>query len=96
MHPAVTVLTDFLGPRARKCCDILVNILIVAITLTLGWASMRILGATRNQMSAVLEFRMSHIYLAIPIGCAGMAYNALVNLAGILAGKGFAGDRGGK
>ena len=96
MHPAVTVVTDFLKPGARRHCHVLVNLLIILVVLVLGWSSLRILVATHNQSSAVLEFRMSHIYLSVPVGCAGMAYNAVVNIAGILTGAGFAGDRGGK
>lgn len=93
MHPAVTVVTDFMKPNARKYCHVMVNILIITVVLVLGWSSLRILSATHNQSSAVLEFRMSHIYLSVPLGCAGMAYNAFVNIAGLLTGAGFAGSR---
>jgi TRAP-type C4-dicarboxylate transport system permease small subunit len=96
MHPAVTVVTDFMSPGVRKYFHILVNLLILGVVLVLGVSSLRILAATHNQSSAVLEFRMSHVYLSVPIGCAGMAYNAIVNIAGILTGKGFAGSKEGK
>jgi TRAP-type C4-dicarboxylate transport system permease small subunit len=93
MHPAVTIVLDFLKPGAKKYCDVLVNLIIIAIALVLGVSSIQILKATINQSSAVLEFRMTYIYLAVPVGCAGMAYNAFVNVAGILTGAGFAGSR---
>ena len=93
MHPTVTAFVDFLSPGVKKYFDVLVNLIIVAVVLILGLSSMRILNAAFNQSSAVLEVRMSYIYLSIPLGCAGMAYNALVNVLGILTGENVAGNK---
>jgi len=80
-HPAVTILADSLNPKKKFYYTIIINAIIILVVIALGRYSIQIVKAAHKQSSVMWGIRMSYMYLSVPIGCAGMAFNAVVNIA---------------
>ena len=86
-HPAVTFIGDMLHGVSKKALGIFIQILIILCSLIFVYYGYRMFRVTGSQLSPTLGVRMSWVYLAIPIGGAGMILNALLNIFTAIAEK---------
>ncbi len=79
-HPAVTFAGDMLRGAPRKALSAVIFVLIILCSLIFVVHGYRMFVVTGNQFSPTLGVRMCWVYLAIPVGGAGMILNAALEL----------------
>ncbi len=81
-HAAVDVLPDLLPPAAGRLVRLVAYLLSALFLAVLAWQGVALTLRTMRQVSPALGLPMGLVYLAVPVGAALMALQALAFAVG--------------
>jgi TRAP-type C4-dicarboxylate transport system permease small subunit len=81
-HVAVDLLPAALPAGLGRALRVIAALLSAAFLVTLAWQGLALSGRTMRQVSPALGLPMGYVYLAVPVGAAVMALQALVAALG--------------
>lgn len=85
-HIAITLLPDMLGAKGRRSILLVIQVAIVAISVSVLWSSQPILKASQFQTLSTLGVTQSWGYASLVYGFAGMALIACADIIRVLGG----------
>ncbi|MBR0092826.1 MAG: TRAP transporter small permease [Lachnospiraceae bacterium] len=83
----ISVLNDALKGKAKKAHSIFLNIMVLICAAILFYQGVKCVQVTSRQLSSMLRFPMSYVYLAIPVGSFGIMLSALRRVLNTLLGR---------
>ena len=80
-NAAIDIIGDFLRGKAKAAHSILVQSSIIWAAAVIGVYGVSMAEVMMVRNSAALGIPMGYVYIAIPVGCAGIVVQCLANLA---------------
>ena len=86
-HMAVGAITERVQGGWLKVCRVAGGLLTLLFSGIFLWQGLRMVRLTQFQTSPALGIKMSHVYLAIPLGAAVLLLISLLQLGAVLRGE---------
>jgi TRAP-type transport system small permease protein len=77
-HLSISFIVEALPPRLSMAINILIGLASIGVILYVGWVGWQLAGSVQTRATDILRISFYWIYIAMPVGCLGIALYMLV------------------
>jgi TRAP-type transport system small permease protein len=81
-HLSISFIVDALPPRLSMAINLLIGLASIGVILYVGWIGWQLAGSVQTRATDILRISFYWIYIAMPVGCVGIAFYMLVQAVG--------------
>jgi TRAP-type transport system small permease protein len=81
-HLSISFIVEALPPRLSMAINLLIGLASIGVILYVGWIGWQLAGSVQTRATDILRISFYWIYIAMPVGCVGIAFYMLVQAVG--------------